>query len=124
MLVEVDSSFILDSTPFLEPNVTQSPFTISTGVSISLDLSSTVSLCSNDVGHWQQAIYDPTLGFLFSLSEDPAPHGKSQKFAGWRIAIIIIFVIVALVIIAGAVYAFAIMPRLRASKSKVLQEHT
>ena len=62
------------------------------------------SLCSDHVGHWNSAIYDPQLATLFSLdpvNQQPSPGGKTKAWpiivgvvAGVVVAAVIIVIIV------------------------------
>ena len=120
LVVNVDSSYILDGSAYFETQVTNSSFPFHSAYPVSIKLSSTVSLCSPNVGHWEKAIYDPTLGFLFNLSPDPVSKYHKSSFVPWGVVGLVLVLIVLGIIAGGAVYAFVIIPKRRANQANKL----
>lgn len=118
--MNVDSSYILDGIPYFAIPETNTSFPFHSDYPVSIALSSTVSLCAENVGHWEEAIYDPTLGFLFSLSPDPGPSSRRSSFVPWGVVGVVLVLVVLAVIAGAAVYAFVIVPKRRSKESAKL----
>ena len=120
LLVDVDSTFILDGQPFSEQDVVLGEYFFQPTFDAEISLSSTVGLCAPDVGHWEHAVYDPSLAFLFTPA--PSPSHKSNRFVPWGVVGVVLVLLALIVIGLGAVYAFIIKPRNRALEASRLKE--
>lgn len=77
-------------------------------------------MCAPPVSYWASAIYDPSLGFLFSgdsTSPTASAKHKGGGLHGVGLAMVILFSIVAAFIVAGAVIAFYVLPKMKANDS-------
>jgi len=118
--LEVDSAYILDGEPWLHTFEPGGFSFVSESALPPFSMYSTVTMCAPPVSYWSSAIYDPSIGYLFS-GDSMSPQAASQKKGGGLssvgLAMIILFSIVAVFVVVGAVLAFYVIPKMRSSSS-------
>ena len=124
LVLDVDSAFVVDGRPWLH-YTSNSSLSVPDIGAISQWLFSSASVCPMDQGHWTDAYYDPSIGFLFNAGPEsttpPSNTPSSRKNGGLSpvgIAMISVFVPVLVLLGVAAFVILVVLPKRQESKAK------
>jgi hypothetical protein len=120
LILDIDSAYIIDDQPWLQSFIPSTVSFESENPLPPISLYSTLSMCASGAAHWEKAIYDPSLGYLFSQDpavpvDENAPRPKSGLSTA-AIASIAVFVPVLVGVIVAGVVIMVVLPKLRARR--------